>query len=141
MRRVKDLFRQVVAFGNLYRAFLAASAGKRDQPEVATFEYHLESQLLRIRRDLAGGIYSWGAYRRFLIHDPKRREIRAAPFRDRVVHHALAESTLRASVGSWFGLADHADAFRLSRSIFSQRDAGNIGKRLLVRRIVRQRGR
>ena len=28
-------------------------------------------------------------YRSFLVHDPKRRLISAAPFRDRVVHHAL----------------------------------------------------
>lgn len=89
MQRAKTLFPSVIDFTNLHRAFVGASAGKRDQQEVATFEYHLESRLLQIRRDLAGGTYGWGAYRRFLIHDPKRREIRAAPFRDRVVHHAL----------------------------------------------------
>ena len=27
--------------------------------------------------------------RHFTIHEPKRRKISAAPFRDRVVHHAL----------------------------------------------------
>lgn len=33
--------------------------------------------------------YSPGAYVHFYIHEPKRRKISAAPFRDRVVHHAL----------------------------------------------------
>jgi hypothetical protein len=33
--------------------------------------------------------YRPGPYHSFYIHDPKRRLISAAPFRDRVVHHAL----------------------------------------------------
>ena len=35
------------------------------------------------------GTYTFGRYRSFYIHEPKRRLISAAPFRDRVVHHAL----------------------------------------------------
>lgn len=89
MRRVKRLFDRVIDFANLHRAFLGASRGKRDRPEVQAFEYHLESRLWQIRREVAAGAYRWGAPRRFLIHDPKRREICAAPFRDRVLHHAL----------------------------------------------------
>ena len=53
------------------------------------FEYHLESRLWEIRRELESGAYAWGPFHRFWVNDPKRREIRAAPFRDRVVHHAL----------------------------------------------------
>jgi retron-type reverse transcriptase len=34
-------------------------------------------------------VYQPGAYHSFHIHDPKKRLISAAPFRDRVVHHAL----------------------------------------------------
>jgi len=38
---------------------------------------------------LLDGRYRPGAYTHFYIHEPKRRRISAAPFRDRVVHHAL----------------------------------------------------
>ncbi len=89
MRRVKNLFDAVISLDNLYGAFLGASQGKRDRREVQEFEYHLETHLWVIRRQLAAGAYQWGAYRRFRIHDPKEREIRAAPFRDRIVHHAV----------------------------------------------------
>ena len=89
MHREKNLFHRVVDFNNLYHAFLGASYGKRDRQEVREFEYHLETRLWEIRRDLEDGEYEWGFLRRFWIHDPKRREIRAAPFRDRVVHHAI----------------------------------------------------
>lgn len=42
-----------------------------------------------LRRDLLDGTYRPGPYRSFEVHEPKRRLVSAAPFRDRVVHHAL----------------------------------------------------
>jgi hypothetical protein len=89
MRTYRNLLPTCTAFGNLYRAFVKASHGKRDQPEVQGFEYHLEERLWEIKRELEAETYLWGGYRAFWIHDPKQRLIRAAPFRDRVVHHAL----------------------------------------------------
>jgi hypothetical protein len=50
----------------------------------------------------------------------------------RVASGEIDRAMARASVASWFGLATHADAFRLSKSIFMQRDVENVGKRLLV---------
>lgn len=38
---------------------------------------------------MADKSYRPGAYRTFFIHEPKRRQISAAAYRDRVVHHAL----------------------------------------------------
>jgi RNA-directed DNA polymerase len=90
MRRAKRLFDDVLEFANLRRAYRGASAGLRRRAEVAAFEHDLEGELWRIRRALAAGEgYPWQDYRRFVIRDPKRREIRAAPFADRVVHHAI----------------------------------------------------
>lgn len=45
--------------------------------------------MLALQRDLDTGAYSPGAYRLFGIYEKKQRLIAAAPFRDRVVHHAL----------------------------------------------------
>jgi RNA-directed DNA polymerase len=42
-----------------------------------------------LQNDLVQQTYRPGAYHSFYIHEPKRRLISAAPFRDRVVHHAL----------------------------------------------------
>jgi retron-type reverse transcriptase len=89
MKTHKNLFHRVTAFGNLYQAFREASRGKRNQPDVQRFEYHLEERLWEIKRELEAGGYCWGGYRSFWINDPKPRLIHAAPFRDRVVHHAI----------------------------------------------------
>jgi hypothetical protein len=83
------LYSRLCAFEALYRAFRRARRGKRDRPEVAAFEFDLEENLLRLRWELETRAYRPGPYRSFYVHDPKRRLISAAPFRDRVVHHAL----------------------------------------------------
>lgn len=74
---------------NLLLAHRRASRGKRGHANVAAFEHHLEENLAGLRQELAEQRYCPGAYSSFTIHEPKRRLISAAPFRDRVVHHAL----------------------------------------------------
>jgi len=56
---------------------------------VAAFEHRLEDNLLALQDELRSFTYRPGPYESFYIHEPKRRLISAAPFRDRVVHHAL----------------------------------------------------
>jgi retron-type reverse transcriptase len=48
-----------------------------------------QENLIGLREALNAGTYRPGGYRSFYIRDPKHRLISAAPFRDRVVHHAL----------------------------------------------------
>lgn len=56
---------------------------------VAEFGLNLERELLRLRRELQDGTYRPSKYRLFTIYERKPRVIAAAPFRDRVVHHAV----------------------------------------------------
>ena len=80
---------EIALWDNLLLAFRKASKGKRGRPEVAAFEYRLEDHLVELGSELRERRYRPGSYASFYIHDPKRRLISAAPFRDRVVHHAL----------------------------------------------------
>ena len=89
MKRQGGLFDRVVTFENLLLAARKAAKGKREKPTVARFEFHLEQELFLLQEELATGDYRPGAFFTFEIRDPKRRAICAAPFRDRVVHHAL----------------------------------------------------
>jgi len=54
-----------------------------------TFNFSLEQELWKLHEELAAGAYQPGRYFNFTIYEPKRRLISAAPYRDRVVHHAL----------------------------------------------------
>ncbi len=86
----KHLYPQICAYENLYTAFRAARKnGKRQKQNVAAFEYNLEAELGRLQEELLQKTYRPGPYHHFYIFERKRRKISAAPFRDRVVHHAL----------------------------------------------------
>jgi hypothetical protein len=88
-RLTKWTLADVAGWENLRLASRQAARGKRARADVEAWLLREETELARLREDLLGGGYVPGGYRFFLIHDPKRREIAAAPFRDRVVHHAL----------------------------------------------------
>ena len=66
-----------------------AQKGKRSKQDVAKFNFHLERELLRLQEELLNQTYRPGEYYEFYILEPKKRMISAAPYRDRVVHHAL----------------------------------------------------
>jgi RNA-directed DNA polymerase len=83
------LYEQVCTWDNLHLAWRKAARGKRGREPAASFEYRLEDNLLQLQGELQGQTYRPGPYHSFYIHDPKHRLISAAPFRDRVVHHAL----------------------------------------------------
>lgn len=82
-------FADLTGWDNLLTAYRQAAKRKRGHANVAAFEYRLEDNLLALQSELRAQSYRPGPYRSFYIHEPKRRLISAAPFRDRVVHHAL----------------------------------------------------
>jgi retron-type reverse transcriptase len=89
MKTYKDLFIKIVSFDNLLQAAHRAAKGKRERACVLIFFYKLEDNLYRLREQLLSGTYKPGEYDTFYIYQPKTRMISAAPFRNRVVHHAL----------------------------------------------------
>ena len=84
---------QLSTWENLTLAWQNASRGKRGRAATAAFELYLGDHLVRLQRELAAQTWQPGGYYSFYIHEPKRRLISAAPFSDRVVHHALCNLT------------------------------------------------
>lgn len=84
-------FERLASFENLYEAAQRARKGKRFKDAAARFHQKLAENLVRLRDELLDGTYRPGPYRTFTIYEPTRRFISAAPYRDRVVHHALCE--------------------------------------------------
>jgi len=89
MKRCRNLFSQITGFENLYKAANQAAEGKRAKLSVMLFFDRLEENLFQLRDQLSSRLYVPGSYRAFFIYDPKPRLISAAPFSDRVIHHAL----------------------------------------------------
>jgi len=91
MKHIDGIWAQLTSFENLLQAYRQARLGKRARPAVAEFGFHLERELFALQRELRDGSYRPGRYRLFTIYERKPRAIAAAPFRDRVVHHAVMQ--------------------------------------------------
>lgn len=74
---------------NIYCAYRECRKHKRDTLNALRFEQNLEENLLALHAELSNGSYQPGRSVAFLVEKPKRWEIFAADFRDRVVHHVL----------------------------------------------------
>jgi len=76
-------------FALLVQAYLDCRRTKRNSASAPAFEARLEANLLDLPEDLIAGTYTPGPSICFVITQPKPREVWAAQFRDRVVHHLL----------------------------------------------------
>lgn len=83
------MYAELTSWHNLLLAYRKTARGKRGKANAATFEHRLEDNLLHLQQQLRSYNYRPGPYVSFTIHEPKQRIISAAPFSDRVVHHAL----------------------------------------------------
>ena len=78
---------------DLIEAYHDARRHKRGRPYQTRFEMNQERELVNLRDELLERRYTARPCSCFIIHDPKMREVFAAEFRDRVVHHLFYNYT------------------------------------------------
>lgn len=79
----------IFSFQKLYQAYLDCRRHKRKTINALKFEWNLERNLFHLQKELEEKRYKPGRSICFVVSDPSPREIFAASFRDRVVHHLL----------------------------------------------------
>jgi len=89
MKRQGNLIEKIAALDNLELAYYQAQKGKADKKEVYEYGQWLQENLLKLQQQILTGEVEVGNYHYFTIYDPKERLICAAPFDQRVLHHAL----------------------------------------------------
>jgi len=89
MRRIGGLWEAVIRWPNLSLAARRARRRKVGRPVVRRFELRREWALLDVRDALNAGSWRPGPFTTHWITRPKPRLISAAPYPDRVVHHAV----------------------------------------------------
>lgn len=80
---------EIFNFKKLYQAYLDCRKTKRKTINALRFEWNLERNLFQLQKELEAKRYRPGRSICFVVKDPSPREIFAATFRDRVVHHLL----------------------------------------------------
>jgi len=88
LRKCESAF-NVFSFQNLLKAYYQCRRRKRKTINAAKFELNFESRLLKLEQELKNKTYRPGRSICFVIIDPKPREVFAADFCDRIVHHLL----------------------------------------------------
>ena len=88
--RYDDIF----TFDNLLKAHYKSRKGKRHKKEVIVFEENLLVNIENLRRRLLKREYRISSYNEFTIYEPKRREVAALSYEDRIVQHCFCDNFL-----------------------------------------------
>jgi RNA-directed DNA polymerase len=113
----------LLSFESVYHAYLDCRKRKRGTFNALRFEYNLLENLFDLASDLQKGRYRPSRTVCFVTQSPKLREIFAADFRDRVVHHLVVRSLekiwepffIHDSYACRIGKGTHAAIKRLQR--------------------------
>lgn len=89
MKRPGYLIEPIAELSNLELAWYKAQRGKAAKAQVRAFGKELYPNLKRLQEEIRSGDVVIGGYHYFTVFDPKKRQICAAPFSQRVLHHAL----------------------------------------------------
>ena len=82
MKRSSIGIQDIATFENAEDAYRKARRCKRYREEVLRFTENKEAELCDIVQELLTGTYTQGEARRFVVYEPKKRDIYALPFRD-----------------------------------------------------------
>ncbi|MBQ7885058.1 MAG: RNA-directed DNA polymerase [Clostridia bacterium] len=91
---IKYELKNIATYEKLYEAHLRARKCKRYKNEVVKFEIDMFYHINNLSVALQNGTYRIKSYKRFMIYDPKEREIQALAYRDRVVQNCLCYNFL-----------------------------------------------
>ena len=83
------MYDKICSLENLLQAYFLARKGNRYKEAVNRFSFLLESNLIKLQKDLFHGKFLPSPYKHFTVIDPKIRQISAPVFPDRIVQHVL----------------------------------------------------
>ena len=78
-----------IDISELFEAYYDCRKNKRHTANALAFEMDYESKLINLCEEINNGVYTPGRSIAFIVEKPVKREIFAADFRDRVVHHLV----------------------------------------------------
>lgn len=90
MKRYNNLYEKIYSVNNLQLADAIARKGKLHQPGVIKHDENRDSNIDQLHSMLKNKTYATGQYKKFIIKEPKIREISSLDyFPHRIVHHAI----------------------------------------------------
>lgn len=91
MKRIGNIYNDIISIDNLYLAHKNASKGKSKQNGVIRFKKNLHANIKALHEEMMLCNYKSPEYKTFKIHEPKERDIFVLPYKDRVIQHAILQ--------------------------------------------------
>lgn len=85
----EDKNASLIPVEELFQAYRDCRQNKRNTANALAFEIDYENNLIKLGEEINNGTYRPGKSIAFIVNKPVMREIFAADFKDRVVHHLL----------------------------------------------------
>ena len=79
----------LISLEDVFEAYYECRKNKRRSLNALRFEMNLEENLVQLWREINDGTYEIGQSIAFIVSQPVKREVFAAEFRDRIVHHLI----------------------------------------------------
>ena len=95
-------------FGNLYKAYKKAKAGKGFNGSSAKFQTMNLEGLHILKEQLENQTYRMNPYNEFKVYEPKERVIKSCSFKDKVVQHCLCDNLLHIKLANEFIRTNYA---------------------------------
>lgn len=95
-------------FGNLYKAYKKAKAGKGFNVSSAKFQTMNLEGLHILKEQLENQTYRMNPYNEFKVYEPKERVIKSCSFKDKVVQHCLCDNLLHLKLANEFIRTNYA---------------------------------
>lgn len=89
MKRINNLWEEIISVENLYLADQNARRGKLLSYGVRKHDSDRDANIAELHESLKNKTYKTSEYSVFKIYEPKEREIYRLPYSDRIVHHAI----------------------------------------------------
>ena len=86
---IPQLEKPQIELCDLFDAYYSCRSNKRNTINALAFETDFESNLINLWNEINSGTYQPGKSIAFIVNKPVKREIFAADFKDRVVHHLI----------------------------------------------------
>lgn len=94
MKRKGNLYQDICKFENIEAAYNEVTRNTKNQRRVASLKEYKNIYISRVYDDLINKKYVVGPYHRFIIHEPKTREITSQTSHDKIINHLVARYIL-----------------------------------------------
>lgn len=104
-------YRKAIQFGQLRIALAKCCRNVRWKPSVTGYEHNAQKNTFTLARSLENGRYKIDKYQRFMVYEPKKREIVATRLKDRQFQRSLCDNVLYDAITRHF-IADNCACLR-----------------------------